>query len=235
MLKSLLKNTTHPLSIAHRGGVPENRIESFQTAHNTHHCKMFECDVRLSKDEHPIIIHDRKIKRITGQPGKVANMTMDELKEYKIPSFKDVAAWLPLEKELCISVELKDLKDKHKNLVMLKNVIDISKDHFIENRMVIISFQRKIVEYSKILAPEIQTGLVYGPIRFKNPIHMCKRYDIDQLWLHHKLVTKDIVKECQDNELELFVWTVNDRDEYEKFVSFGVKFIVTDNLFDKTI
>lgn len=234
MLSTLLNNTHQPLLVAHRGGVPENKIETFKKAHTVYDCKMFECDVRLSKDEQPVIVHDRTLQRVTGHNCKVSEMTLDELKHQGIPSFHDVAAWLPLEKDVCMAVELKDLKDKNKNLIMLKQVIDVSKRHFIENRMTIISFQRKIVEYSKILEPSIATGLVYGPVNFlRNPVTICRKYDINQLWLHHNLVTKEIIDKCVECNIVLFVWTVNKSDEYERLVSMGVKHIVTDTLFEK--
>jgi glycerophosphoryl diester phosphodiesterase len=217
--------------IAHRGGSPENKIEGFTKLMNTA-CKMFEVDVRLSKDEHPIVIHDCSIKRITGRVGNIADMMLDELKTYEIPSFEDVIKWLSIEgNTLCIAVELKDLKNICKNFTMLRKVIEISRTHHIERRMTIVSFDQKILEFCKILNPCIPTGFVYGPVWFQNPIYFCKNNDINQLWLHHKLVTKNIVDSCRCNNIELVTWTVNEEKEKERLISLGIKHIVSDILF----
>lgn len=55
------------LKIGHRGAVahaPENTIISFQRAVELG-ADMVECDVRLTKDGHPVVIHDYQLGRLT--------------------------------------------------------------------------------------------------------------------------------------------------------------------------
>jgi glycerophosphoryl diester phosphodiesterase len=61
----------YPYWIAHRGAgklAPENTLAAFRLgAQHGHTC--FECDVKLSRDGVPFLMHDAELLRTTGQPG----------------------------------------------------------------------------------------------------------------------------------------------------------------------
>ena len=68
---------------AHRGctanGAGENTIEAFAQA-----IKMnigIELDVRLTKDNIPVIIHDKSLMRVAGKNIDVSSLSLDELKK----------------------------------------------------------------------------------------------------------------------------------------------------------
>ncbi len=74
-----------PLIIGHRGAcglVPENTMASFQMALNIHRAAMVEFDVRLSRDNIPVIIHDATLERTTNGKGYVSHFTAAELGEF---------------------------------------------------------------------------------------------------------------------------------------------------------
>jgi len=77
-----------PLIIGHRGmpgdGV-ENRIEAFLTALKLG-ANGIECDVQIASDGVPVIVHDRSLRRTTGQPGLVAESTTAELTSLGLPT-----------------------------------------------------------------------------------------------------------------------------------------------------
>ncbi|MBV9842946.1 MAG: glycerophosphodiester phosphodiesterase [Sphingomonadaceae bacterium] len=66
---------------AHRGlhgpGVPENSGAAFAAAVARGHG--IECDVRLSGDGEAIVFHDADAERLTGTPGRIAEMGMAEI------------------------------------------------------------------------------------------------------------------------------------------------------------
>ena len=86
-------------SYAHRGlhspGIPENSMAAFRAA--LEHGFGVELDVHLLKDGNLAVIHDSLLNRTTGQPGRVEDLTTEELKHYPlegttetIPEFMDV-------------------------------------------------------------------------------------------------------------------------------------------------
>lgn len=84
---------------AHRGLhnelVPENSMEAFHLAKQGGFG--VELDVHLLKDGNLAVFHDTTLIRMTGQEGRIVDLTTDELKNYKlgnteqtIPLFRDV-------------------------------------------------------------------------------------------------------------------------------------------------
>lgn len=76
--------------IAHRGAsayAPENTMAAFKLA-NEMGADWFELDCTLSKDGRVIVIHDDDTERTTGVPGKVKDLTLDELKKLDAGSWK---------------------------------------------------------------------------------------------------------------------------------------------------
>ena len=60
-----------PYIVAHRGisgKAPENTLAAFELACETTGITMIELDVRLSKDDEVIVLHDRTLQRTSTQP-----------------------------------------------------------------------------------------------------------------------------------------------------------------------
>lgn len=67
-------NWPYPRWIAHRGGgrlAPENTLAAFRLGHACGY-RMFECDVRLSADGVPFLLHDDVLERTTDGQGPAA-------------------------------------------------------------------------------------------------------------------------------------------------------------------
>lgn len=90
--------------IAHRGNhvkVPENTLASYKEAILAG-ADYVEVDLRTTKDGHLVVLHDSKVDRTTNGQGKIADMTLQEVKDlqvfnqnrktHKIPEFRDVLA-----------------------------------------------------------------------------------------------------------------------------------------------
>ena len=86
-------------SYAHRGlhreGIPENSMAAFKAALEGGYG--IELDIHLLKDGNLAVIHDSLLNRTTGQPGRVEDLTTEQLKDYRlegteqtIPEFMDV-------------------------------------------------------------------------------------------------------------------------------------------------
>jgi len=68
---------------AHRGycvdGAQENTLDAFRAA-KVKGALMFECDVRLSRDQVPVVFHDADLQRLGNRPDLVKDLTAAELK-----------------------------------------------------------------------------------------------------------------------------------------------------------
>ena len=74
------------LNIAHRGlpyGYPENTLEGCIAAYEAG-ADAVEIDMKVSKDGEIFILHDSSLERTTDGQGIAENMTMEELRKYKV-------------------------------------------------------------------------------------------------------------------------------------------------------
>ena len=76
--------------IAHRGlhsdSIKENSIEAIELGSKVKYLDGVEFDVRLSKDNKVVVIHDKTIDRVSNGVGTVANMTLRQLRKYNYGS-----------------------------------------------------------------------------------------------------------------------------------------------------
>lgn len=95
---------------AHRGGMathPENTLPAFQEALRVG-AHMIEFDVRLTRDGVLALMHDARVDRTTDGSGRVADMTLEELRRLdagvrkdarfagtRIPTFEETLAIMP--------------------------------------------------------------------------------------------------------------------------------------------
>lgn len=76
-----LPDWPHPRWIAHRGAgtlAPENTLAAFRLG-ASHGYRAFECDVKLSADGVPFLLHDATLERTTNGTGRAADQPWSEL------------------------------------------------------------------------------------------------------------------------------------------------------------
>ena len=107
-------------SYAHRGlhgnGIPENSMAAFKAALEGGYG--IELDVHLLSDGNLAVMHDSLLNRTTGMPGRIEDLTTEQLKDYRlegtdetIPEFMDVLTLF--NGKAPIIVELKPVDGNH--------------------------------------------------------------------------------------------------------------------------
>lgn len=111
----------YPRWIAHRGAgklAPENTLAAFRLG-AAHGYRMFECDVKLSADGVPFLLHDATLDRTSNGQGLAAELSWDELSRLDAGSWHSPAyAGEPLVsleavvhfclgQTLCLNIEIK--------------------------------------------------------------------------------------------------------------------------------
>lgn len=99
-----------PLRIAHRGAsahAVENTLRAFRVAAELG-ADMWEIDVQLTADGHPVISHDAALERIFSMEGEIAQLTLEEirLRAPDLPTLDEVIA-LASELDQALYVEIK--------------------------------------------------------------------------------------------------------------------------------
>jgi glycerophosphoryl diester phosphodiesterase len=166
------------IKVGHRGArayEPENTLNSFQKAIELG-ADAVELDVRRTKDNDIVVIHDADIKRTTNGSGLVNELTLKELKSVdtekngKIPTLEEALNFL--DKKVKVFVELKEegLEEQVLALVHKKGL---------ERNIVLVSFLEDALRKVRKLDPEVETGLIY--VKHKNPLKAA--LDLKTQWL----------------------------------------------------
>ena len=214
--------------IAHRGLVSpnftENTMETFRAAATTP-CRFIEFDVRKTKDGVPVVFHDPSLKRVAGVPGLVHAMTWDRLKEIKllggehIPSLSQVLC--ELRNDVMFDIEI---KTENTASVVLQDIIA---SRVSPEDVIITSFKWKEIEEIRQLAPKLKTGLIssFFPLRC---IRKCHKIGASVAVLFHACLTEDVVAYAKSLGVEVYAFTVNDKERIETLLSYGVNKVITD-------
>lgn len=172
-------NDERPLVIAHRGASgsrPENTAAAFREALRIG-ARTLECDVRLTRDGAPVILHDERLARTTSGQGLVRETTLSEIRGlsagYAARFGERFAAErvLTLEEFLSVAgpgagllIELKlDAEDRARAELLVRAVVD-QIDASREGREVaLISFDRGLLTEARRVAPRTTRGLLVAP------------------------------------------------------------------------
>lgn len=224
---------------AHRGyrpspDVQENTLDAFRRARAAG-AEMCECDVQISRDGKVIVFHDVDLKRIGNRNDLVKDLTADEIKRY---------AGAPLLSELLndpacpplVNIELKT-SEARETSGLEKEVVRVVRESKAETRVMFSSFNPFSVRRLSKYAPEIPRALLVSEEKHpKNKIYLYKMW-LGMLARPHLLhLDREMIDERKldryfDRGIPVAVWTVNDRVEAERLLSWGCRSVITDSLF----
>lgn len=165
---------------AHRGcsyRYPENTLSSFREACR-YEIEGIELDIQLSKDGEMVVIHDERVDRTTDGSGRVADMTLRELKRLRIqpneqvskiyetiPTMREVLALLaPVCRRdgLLINIELKNSVVRYEG--MERMILDLVAEYGLEPYIVYSSFNPDSIRLLKELNPDVRVGILSSSV-----------------------------------------------------------------------
>lgn len=156
--KDYLKNGYFAHRGLHNNAYPENTIAAF--THAFEHGFSIELDIRLTKDNKVVVVHDDDLTRLTNTPLTVSDSTYDEIKnlqlhhtEFTIPLLSDVLAIIP--KEIPVLIELKSCFN---NRLLVEQFMEIIKAYDIDYS--VLSFDPRIVRYFRKHYPHVERGFI---------------------------------------------------------------------------
>ena len=213
------------LRIGHRGArayEPENTLRSFRKALEIG-VDAIEFDVRKTRDNHLVVIHDADVKRTTNGKGLVADLTLKEIKELstekgeKIPTLEEALELLDNKVKILIELKEMGLEEKVLSTIHSKKV---------EKNVIIASFLEPALAKTRELDKQIETGLIYA--KHPNPIKAALELKANYLISLYRFTHTANVQKAHENGLKVIVWTINTVEEAAEFVKKGVDGIATD-------
>ena len=216
---------TFVLKIGHRGArayEPENTLRSFQRAIEIG-VDAVELDVRKTKDNELVVIHNADVNKTTNGSGSVNELTLEEIKrlviekDEKVPTLKEALDFVG--KRVIVLVELKEtgIEEKTLDLIRQKGLMD---------NVIIISFIEDSLKKVRELSDEVTTGLIY--VRHKNPIQTALELKAEYLLPLYNFTYSANVNKAHENGLKVIVWTINKKEDVAKYRNKGVDGIASD-------
>ena len=222
-----------PKIIAHRGVTrndQENTLPAYHQAFSEG-ADGLEIDVRLSKDEKPIIFHDEDTSRLFKKNLEIKNTTFFELEalgnnENRIPLLDEVLDFLPQNKECFIEIKsdantvpfLDNLRIEKKNITFLsfdKNVVLALKKRF-PNKLVFQSFHMLQIER-------------YG---IKKILEFYKNGNSDGLSIDIRGLSNKTIDKILEKKIDLIIWTLNSMERLKELSKKNIRAIITDEVKD---
>lgn len=213
------------LKIGHRGArayEPENTLRSFKKAMQLG-VDAVELDVRRTRDNEIVVIHDAEVDRTTNGKGLVSQLTLKEIKQFdtekgeKIPTLQEVLDFL--DKKVKVLIELKETGLEN----MLINLIQ---EKGLEDHVIIISFLEEALRRVRNLNSEVETGLIY--VKHKNPIKTAIKLRANYLLPLYRFTHAANIQKAHENGLKVIVWTINNQKAVLEYVKKGVDGIASD-------
>jgi len=234
-----------PYIIAHRGisgKAPENTLSSFSRAVDTHGVRMIELDVRMSHDEHIIVLHDRTLQRTTTGNGAVRNYSLKELKEFDAGSWfhtSFAAERIPTLAEVLraargktwVNIELKGDLFSRNHEVFVARVIENVRNENMEDQVLYSSFTHDLLAQIRRNEPNAATGVIYNIYRDfgRSPSKLAGRVNASVFVCAKHELSKSMIRDARQHGLAMYVYTLNSIQDARKMIQFGVDGIISDN------
>ena len=221
-----------PFIIGHRGASavsPENTMAAFREAIAAG-SDGIEFDVRLTRDGVPIIIHDNTLRRTTGLPHRVADLTWSEIEnlDVGVPSLEQLFELFETN-NLILFLEMKvDSAAEHRPLAQACcNLID---KYSFKQRVLVECFDLKALRVVKDIDAKIQTAALFqSKLTNQRIIDQAKAIEASALALHYRLVHEALIEKATAADLILAVWTVDDPAWIARARSLGIEALITND------
>lgn len=248
-----------PLILGHRGSsalAPENTLAAFARAMSDG-ADGIEFDVRLSRDQVPVVIHDATLKRTAGIHRQVSELTAAELQEIDVGSWFDrrqrgttttfAGERLPTLSQVfdlfkttggVLYVEMKcEAGEVDGGAALASAVVRVTRAAEMADRVVVESFDLEAVAEVKRIDAGIRTAALFEPklsrpistLRKLKMVDLARGVGADEIALHHTLAGTRVVEKARQQGLEVVLWTVDDPGWIRRGRSLGVKTLIANN------
>lgn len=221
-----------PIAFAHRGGhdvAPENTMASFEHAVSIGY-RYLETDAHLTVDGALVSFHDPDLKRTCGIDARIGEMTAAEVSEARV----DGEHPIPLMADLFEAFPAVHFNIDAKSDASVEPLCELVRSFDALDRVCLASFELKRLKRMRSL-------LGNGLITNMSPVEIGSLLWIGGVlgtttrnaqvppsagWL--SVVNRRFLAKARRRDIDVHVWTINDRAEIERLLDLGVDGIMTD-------
>ena len=230
----------YPLWIAHRGAgklAPENTLASFRLGHSFGY-RAFECDVKLSGDEVPFLMHDAVLERTTTGQGTAGDKPWSELatldagswhsaqfKGEPLPTLAQIAAFCIAE-GCTVNLEIKPTPgtELRTGQVAAREAARLWAGHV---PPLMSSFKIEALMGAAEAAPELPRALLLDALK-PGWLAQAQGLGCVAVVTHHPLMDETTLAAIHGAGMKAMVYTVNDAERAQWLIEHGIDGLITD-------
>jgi len=233
-----------PVNVGHRGAsarLPENTLASFRAALEAG-AGGLELDVRVTRDGHPVVMHDATVDRTTDGFGAVAGMTLEAVRRLdagttglpgeRVPTLREVFEEFP---GVPINIDIKDRDVPGAEEI----VLEVLREAGAADRVLVASANYRVLRrFRRISGGEFDTGASRREIavfyalnllrlgRLARPAYAALQVPVDYGPL--RILTPRFVRVAHALGVRVDVWTINDPGRMREVLDLGADAVITD-------
>ena len=220
---------------AHRGNSsarPENTIEAFKSAMRAG-ANYFECDVRRTKDNVIVALHDATLNRTTNASGRLSNFNYSELANISAGYPSRFGNQFESERIPTLEQALREASGKIKVEIELKesnmadDVVRLVQNLGMTNEVSIISFNLDELRRVKELDASIAVKYLLGPIWWTRQMNQARNIGAEYIG-PPGVASKRRVRQARDRGLGIISYTINSERDIRQAIENGQAGIATD-------
>lgn len=211
--------------VGHRGAPreePENTLASFTRAIRIG-VDWIEFDLRKTKDDVLVVIHDDRVDRTTNGRGMVSDLTFEEIERLdasggqKVPSLQQVI-------DLARDKVKMDMEIKEEGIEA--DVISAIERNNITDQCMISSFMLPTIKNARELNSHIMTAAIMDKIPLDECIHrLASEIKADAVMLSIKIVSPTFLAELRRSGFKIGIWNADTPDQIEKYAAMRPDFL----------
>ncbi len=240
-MKTLSTPWPYPLWIAHRGAgrlAPENTVAAFRLGAQ-HGYRMFECDVKLSADGVPFLLHDATLERTTNGRGRAADCPWLDLAELDagswlsstyagepVPSFEQIAR-LVIELGCALNVEIKPTPGQEADTGAA--VARAAARWWAGQSLppLLSSFEPEALQAAQQAAPDLPRALLLDTL-WPGWIDVARELGVVAIVGNWRVLDAATFEQARAHGWRVLSYTVNDASEARRLQTLGIAGLITD-------
>jgi glycerophosphoryl diester phosphodiesterase len=229
------------LWVAHRGAgklAPENTLAAFRLG-ASHGYRAFECDVKLSADGAPFLLHDATLERTTSGVGIASEKTWTELSRLDaggwhsntyagepLPRLDAIAGYC-MRNDFMLNIEIKPTPGDEVQTGRV--VAAMAAALWVQNpaKPLLSSFSVEALQAAKDAAPDLPRALLLDNLP-GDWLATAQGLGCGAVVTHFSLMDAAVITRLHDAGMRAMVYTVNDAGEAQRLLALGIDGIITD-------